>query len=297
MSTLPAQGGVLPVHKPSGPTSHDVVARARRALGIRRIGHTGTLDPFASGLLLLCVGPATRLAEYLSPLPKTYLATVRLGIRTSTDDVEGEVLSRSDAWRELDRKAVEEALTPFRGRIRQLPPAYSAKKVDGVAAHRRARRGEVVELREVEVEVHELELLDFAPPELELRVHCSSGTYVRALARDLGERLGTGAHLTALRRIRIGPVELERAVPLEALEDPAAVGEAWIPPLEALGHLPRVSLQPEDAALLRHGRAVPAPEAGLPRGTPLALEAGGALVAVGSLEGGEIRPKKVFVRG
>ena len=150
---------VLPVDKPEGPTSHDVVAQARKALGIRKVGHTGTLDPFASGLLILCVGRATRLAEYLSGLDKTYEATAKLGITTDTLDRDGKVLEDRVGWRELAEPAVAEALSTFQGEIEQVPPQFSAKKVDGVAMHRRARRGEQVRLEPCVVTVHSIELL------------------------------------------------------------------------------------------------------------------------------------------
>ena len=292
--TLPGAGGVLPVDKPAGPTSHDVVARARRSLGTRRVGHTGTLDPFATGLLLLCVGPATRLSQYLTGLDKTYEATAVLGVRTETDDPEGAVVASDERWRGLSREEVEGALAARVGRQAQVPPAFSAKKVGGEAAHRRARRGEAVALEPVEVEVFEAGLLDLALPEARFRVRCSSGTYVRALARDLGEDLGTGAHLSALRRTGVGPFGVEGALSLEALDDPAAVAAAWIPPARALAHLPRVEVSADEAARLAHGQTLrPASDAAPPEG-PVAAVREGELVAVGEMEEGALRPRKVF---
>ncbi|MBW3535341.1 MAG: tRNA pseudouridine(55) synthase TruB, partial [Gemmatimonadetes bacterium] len=226
--TAAEAGGVLPVDKPAGPTSHDVVGMARRALETRRVGHTGTLDPFATGLLLLCVGPATRLSEYLTGLDKTYEATALLGTRTETEDAEGAVVSRDDRWKALEPSEVRDAVAAMVGPMAQVPPAFSAKKVAGEAAHRRARRGESFTLEAVVVEVYAAELLEVALPEIRFRVRCSSGTYVRALARDLGESLGTGAHLTALRRTRVGAFPVDGALPPPALEDPAAVSAAWI---------------------------------------------------------------------
>ncbi|NIP58321.1 MAG: tRNA pseudouridine(55) synthase TruB, partial [Gemmatimonadetes bacterium] len=201
--------GVLPVDKPVGPTSHDVVARARRALDTGRIGHTGTLDPFASGLLLLCVGPATRLSEYLTALEKSYVAVARLGVGTDTLDPEGAVVERSDSWSELDRARIEEASASFLGRREQVPPQFSAKKVGGEAMYARARRGERVELSPIPVEIHELELLGVDLPDVRLRIRCSSGTYVRALARDLGAALGEPAHLAELRRTAVGSFRVQ----------------------------------------------------------------------------------------
>src|SRR5690606_5028509 len=173
--------GVLPVDKPAGPTSHDVVAQARRALGERRIGHTGTLDPFASGLLLLCVGRATRIAEYLTDMPKAYRATMRLGAATDTDDATGSVVAESDAWRTLDDATIRAAFAAEAGRRPQRPPAYSAKKIAGERAHRLARRGEIVELPDVDIEVHAIEVIAIALPEITFHVRCSSGTYIRSI--------------------------------------------------------------------------------------------------------------------
>jgi tRNA pseudouridine55 synthase len=285
---------VLAVDKAEGPTSHDVVARVRRTLGERRVGHTGTLDPFASGLIVLCLGPATRLAEYLSSLDKEYLACVRLGQRTATHDREGDVVAESDAWRGLSRAAVEDALRAFAGPLLQRPPEFSAKKVGGVAAYRKARRGEPVELAPAAVTVHELELLSFEPPFARVRVVCSSGTYVRALARDVGDALGVGAHLTELRRTRVGPFRVEDAARADALDDRASLLARVIPPARALAHLPSVSLGEQDVRRLAHGQEVDAPAAGVPEGRPLAVLQGGALVAVATSVGGRLRPRKVF---
>lgn len=299
MIRLPGEGGVLPVDKPSGPTSHDVVARARRALDIRKIGHTGTLDPFASGLLLLCVGSATRLAEYLTGLDKTYRATVRLGTSTDSGDPEGAVVGESDAWRGLDAADVEAALAGFRGRISQVPPRFSAKKIAGERAYRRARRGEEVELEAVEVEVHELELERLDLPDVEIRLRCSSGTYVRALGRDLGERLGALAHLARLRRTRAGTVSVEDAVSLDGLEDARAVERAWISPARAVAHLPSVEVAGDEAVRLAHGQTIrlrdEAPATALPQETVAVLR-GSDLVAVAARQGDRLRPRKVFLR-
>jgi len=278
--------------KPEGPTSHDVVAAARRALGQRRIGHTGTLDPFASGLMLLCVGSATRLAEFLTGMDKAYEATVLLGAATDSGDRDGEISSASDAWREVTADDVERALAGLRGAILQRPPALSAKKVEGVAAHRRVRRGEEVELAPQEVTVHELRAVAFAPPELRLFVRCSSGTYVRALARDLGEALGVGGHLTALRRTSVGPFGVAGALAPEDLSDPDRVAAAWLSPLDALRHLPRVDVAAAAVDDLEHGRSVEAPET--PDGETVVAAAGERLVAVGAVRQGRFRPRKVF---
>jgi tRNA pseudouridine55 synthase len=290
--------GVLAVDKPSGPTSHDVVGRARRALGVRRVGHTGTLDPFATGLLLLCVGTATRLAEFLTDLDKSYDAEAVLGISTDTLDRQGTVVAESEAWRDTTRAEVEAALEGLRGPILQVPPQYSAKKVGGVAMHRRARRGETVALEPRPVTVRELELVEVDLPRLRLRVRCSSGTYVRALARDLGEALGVGAHLAELRRTAVGGFRVEDAVALEELDAAGRGGDgvpdrAWHTPLEALAHLPSEEVSRERARALAHGQILPA--AGAEDRGPVALSCEGALVAVAEVVAGRVRPRKVFL--
>jgi tRNA pseudouridine55 synthase len=283
--------GVLPVDKPVGPTSHDLVAMARRALGLPRIGHTGTLDPFASGLLLLCLGPATRLAEYLTARPKTYLATMRLGTSTDTDDLTGAVVASSEGWRDLSGADIDAALARQVGAIEQLPPVYSAKKVGGERAHRTARRGGEVERRPVRVTLYSLEVREVSLPEVTFEVTCSAGTYVRAIARDAGETLGVGAHLVGLRRTRIGDLDVAGAVSREELESPERVAGALLTPLQAVSHLPSLRVDDATAARVRHGNAVAlaAPE-GL---VALATEAG-ELLAIAQAGEGTVRPKKVL---
>ena len=283
--------GVLPIDKPVGPTSHDMVARARRALGIRRVGHTGTLDPFASGLLLLCLGRSTRLAEYLTGLPKTYAATLRLGVATDTDDRLGAEIAVTDAWRELEPAAIEAALHARRGRQLQLPPDYSARKVGGERAYRLARAGTTPALEPSEIDVYVLDVTRIAPPEVDFTVRCSAGTYIRSIARDVGAALGVGAHLTALRRTAIGEHTVERALPADLLEDAAARARVLLPPLAALGHMPRVGVTAADAAAVLHGRAIVSPP-GLHG--PIALVAEGELLAIAQADGQTLRPRKVF---
>jgi tRNA pseudouridine55 synthase len=287
--------GVLPVDKPQGPTSHDVVAAARRALGIRRIGHTGTLDPFATGLLLLCVGQATRLAEYLSGLSKSYVGVAHLGTTTETDDPDGAVTGRSESWRELSREQVELAFARQVGIFAQVPPRFSAKKVGGEALHRKARRGEIVEPAAVQVEVKHLAILRCDLPEVEFEIHCSSGTYVRSVARDVGQTLGCGAFLASLRRTAIGPHEVESALPMSRLSDAAAVRGAWLTPLAALPHLPQVAVADADARRLAVGAATPAPSDAPPDGTVL-VATNGDLLAVACVQRGWLQPQKVFHR-
>lgn len=304
--------GLLLADKSAGPSSHDIVQRARRALGTRRVGHTGTLDPFATGLLLLLAGRATRLAEYFHRLPKAYAATLRLGVETRTHDHTGEPARESAAWREVDDRALEAALAVHRGAIRQRPPAFSAKRVEGRRAHRAARSGERVSLEPVPVTVHALELVDYEPPEARLRAVVSTGTYVRALARDVGRALGCGAHLTSLRRTAIGPFGVEEALPDGELE-PGLLGRLdeggaswWREPAAALAWLPRRVADDGEAVRIRTGRSIPAGEPGAPGGGPADAESGpppvavlhrGRLLAVAERVDGDLRPRKVFPDG
>ena len=285
--------GVLLVDKPPGPTSHDIVREARARLGLRRVGHAGTLDPFASGLLVLCLGPSTRISQYLSALGKGYRATARLGVSTSTHDVDGDVLEESSGWRELDDSSVRGALEGFQGSIRQVPPRYSAKKVRGSAAHRRVRRGEAVRLDPVPVEVYEIGQIRCSLPFVTFTVRCSSGTYIRALARDLGRTLETGAHLTALRRTAVGPMSVRHAVPADELGEDLPPA-AHLSAARALAHLPAVHVGEEDAARLARGQAIEPAVAPVPEADPVVALERGALVAIGVGRDGVLRPRKVF---
>lgn len=284
--------GVLPVDKPAGPTSHDIVARARRALQTRRIGHTGTLDPFASGLLLLCLGTATRLAEYLTDLPKTYRATLRLGVQTNTDDREGEPVSQSEAWSSLSRQDVEGALLTQVGERMQVPPAFSAKRVAGERMYDKARRGEEVDLPPVPVTIHSLDVTRFAPPEVDFDVTVSSGTYIRAIARDAGEQLGVGAHLAQLRRSAIGEWSVDRAV--DGAEIDADLARArLIPPAQAVGHLARVTVSAGEKAAIGYGQRLE--NRGGREGVIALIDEEGDLVAIAEASGEVIQPRKVFL--
>jgi tRNA pseudouridine55 synthase len=306
-ATDEAQPGVLLVDKPEGPTSHDLVAMARRALAIRRVGHTGTLDPFASGLLLLCVGRATRLVEYFHALPKCYEAAIVLGSETATDDHTGEERMRSDAWKSLDLAAVIQATSALEGPQSQVPPVYSARKIGGRRAHRLAREGREFEVAPSEITIHSIDITHWEPPHLQIVVRVSTGTYVRALARDLGRALGCGAHLSALRRTSIGPFEVGRARRAEELQTAAESGGDDLPlltPLEALDWLPRRELSGSEAVEIAHGRPVDAVAIAEPRisgfvsidpgGGPVLLEYGGELAAIARRDGPLLRPVKVL---
>jgi len=274
--------------KPAGPTSHDVVDTVRRALGLTRVGHLGTLDPFAAGLLVVVVGRATRLAAYAGAWSKAYVGTIRFGVVTATDDPTGEVVRTSEAWRGLDAAAVREALDRFRagGGYTQRPPAYSAVKIAGERAYRRARRGEDPAPAPRAVAVHELELEALALPDARFRAVVGAGTYLRSLARDVGEALGCGAHLAELRRTRVGAFRLEDAVAPERVT-PGDVRDG----AALVADLPRRELSAEERAAVVHGRSIP----GCPPDSrhPVALFAGGALVAVAEPVGELLKPRVV----
>jgi tRNA pseudouridine55 synthase len=274
------------VDKPAGPTSHDVVQRVRRVLKTRAVGHTGTLDPFATGLLVVLVGRATRLARFVEAEAKTYLATARLGVATDTDDGTGTPLGTPADLTALTEARVAEALAGFAGEQRQRPPRYSAKHVDGERSYRLARRGVTVQPAETTVVVRQIDLVEYAPAELVFRVTVSAGTYVRALARDLGERLGVGAHLTALRRESIGALRVEDAVRLAEID-----ASAVRPARAVLGHLPAIELDEATRAAVSHGRAVPA--AADARGDVVLVHEG-ELVAVARAGDGWLRPSVVL---
>lgn len=286
--------GLLLVDKPEGPTSHDVVRQVRRALGIRRVGHTGTLDPFASGLLLLCVGRATRLAEYFHLLPKTYRGVAVLGERTDTDDRTGCVLETSDAWAVVTLDDVRTAASRLEGEHEQRPPAYSAKRVGGRRAYEAARAGETVNLEPVAVSVHRFTVTGLVGSDIAFEAEVSTGTYIRALARDLGEELGCPAHLASLRRTSVGPFHVDGAVPSTEHLPESISSVSWRSPAEALSWLPNHQLADAEVARIQFGQAIvnPDPEAG--SDSLVALLGGERLVAVARAVAGELRPEKVF---
>jgi tRNA pseudouridine55 synthase len=296
-----AISGVLVVDKPVGMTSHDVVEAIRRGTGIRRAGHTGTLDPRASGVLVILVGPAVRLSEYVSASDKRYQAIIRLGSSTDTFDAEGKFV-RSDQPVNVTEEQFETILKQFEGEIEQTPPPYSAVKVGGRRAYDMARQGEEVELAPRKIQVHHLEVLEWAPPEVVVDVHCSSGTYVRSLANDMGNALGTGAYLVGLRRTKSGRFSLRDATPLRKLQEAFTAGNWYqflIPAAEALGDWTAVELNPDDVEEVRHGHRVKAaagvPQPDLVRGVSMAGELIALMVpATGEDGSAEWQPKKVF---
>ncbi len=270
------------------------MALVRRGTGVRRIGHAGTLDPLASGVLVLCLGAATRLSEYAMRSPKRYRARIRLGLATDTDDAAGRVIVERPVDH-LTQAQVEAALAAFHGEIIQLPPAYSAIKQGGRKLYELARAGQPVDAAPRVVAIHRLDLLECDLPFLTLEVDCAPGTYIRSLARDLGEALGVGAHLAALVRLASGPFRIEDAVPLDALRAAMQDGswrDCLLPPDLALHDLPAVTLDDDQAGRIRHGGVIPAPPDAA--GEYRACDSTGALLAILAATGGRWRPVKVF---
>jgi tRNA pseudouridine55 synthase len=291
--------GVLVIDKPAGPTSFDVVRRVRRLARAGKAGHTGTLDPAATGVLAVCLDDAVKLQQWLAEGDKAYQATVALGAATATEDAEGEVIARGDPSG-LEAGAIRAAAAGLVGEIEQVPPMYSAVRVGGRRLHEAARAGEEVERapRRVRVDALELERVEPVRDGLLLArfsVRCGKGTYVRTLAADLGRRLGVPAHLAALRRTRAGPFGLDGAIGLDEAEalDPAALRARLVPLAEALGTFPAVALADAEVRDLVHGRAVA--RAGAADGLSRALAPDGRLVAVCEARGGVLRPVRVLL--
>ncbi len=288
-----ARDGLLVVDKPAGWTSHDVVARVRSLTGTRRVGHAGTLDPMATGVLVLGVGKATRLLGHLALTDKAYDATVRLGVATLTDDAEGEVVARADASG-VTAAMLDRSVAALTGPLQQVPSAVSAVKVDGRRAYARVRAGEQVQLAPRAVVVRTFDVVavraDGTALDVDVRVECSSGTYVRALARDLGGALGVGGHLVALRRTRVGPYDLSAARTLDEL-----AGEFVMLPLAAAvaSAFPRLDVDAATARRVGHG--VPLPASGLSAGPVGVFGPGNALLALVQDSDGRARPLAVFV--
>jgi len=248
--------GIIVVDKPQGWTSHDAVGKMRRLANTRKVGHLGTLDPMATGVLPLVIGRATRLAQFYVRSDKVYDARVRFGYSPDTYDAAGTATS-APVDPVLDREAIERKLEPFRGEFLLRPPAVSAKKIQGVPAYRLARQQVAVEMKPVPVEVFELKLLEIEGPEARIWAHCSAGTYMRSIAHELGQAMGWGAHLSALRRERSGdfPIEQARTIPdLEALAAEGRLAEALIPASSLLPAFPAVIIDPATAGLVRHGQ-------------------------------------------
>ncbi len=284
--------GVLVVDKPQGPTSFDVVQKVRHALKVRKAGHTGTLDPMATGVLAICLGDATRVAQYLTDGDKAYEAVIRLGAETDTLDAEGTVTATLPLP-QLNRGVLEAALAPFRGVIMQTPPMYSAIKVGGKRLYELARAGEEVERKPREITVYELELRDFSANEVRVFVKASKGFFVRSLAQDLGRALGSGAHLTALRRVASGPFVIAQAVPLaEVIARGAEVVSQLVPADVAIASIPSVMVSEAQVAQVLHGVQVETVREGLVR----VLGPDGKLLALADGERGRLKYRRVLVR-
>lgn len=279
----PTADGLLLVDKPAGMTSHDVVAIARRALGVHRVGHAGTLDPFATGLLVLLVGRATRLLPFLDGEPKVYDATLRLGAETDTDDATGAVTREAPV---PDDQVVRDAIATLTGSLIQQPPAYSAKQVDGTRAYKAARAGMPLELPSVPVTVFEWTVHEHAGAEWRVTISCGGGTYIRALARDVGRLSGSAAHLSELRRVSSGPFSVSEASPAHQV-----TSSALLPMRDAVRSLPAQTLDDANLAHVLHGRPVPASVAGH---LGALLDGEGTLVAVADRIGDTWHPKVVL---
>jgi tRNA pseudouridine55 synthase len=281
--------GLLVLDKPTGMTSRDAVNRIQRQLPRRsRIGHTGTLDPLATGVLVVCLGQATRLAEYVQSMRKTYRTTFLLGSTSDTDDADGTVVASSGA-QAIPRSVIESAISTFLGEIEQIPPAFSAAKIGGQRAYDLARKGGDVDLQPRRVTVYGIDVLSYSWPSLELEVRCSKGTYIRSIARDLGQRLGCGALVSVLRRVAVGPFTPDQAISLDA--SIATICERLRPMAEAVSELPRVIIDEDDAKRLCHGQSI---AGGNASGTAAAFLTTGDLIAIAECSNGRINPTKVI---
>ena len=287
--------GLLNLYKPSGPTSHDLVVAVRRGTRIKKVGHAGTLDPLATGVLVLCLGPATRLSAYVMRSPKTYVARVRFGVETDTYDGAGRIVAEDS--RPVERTHVEEALAQFRGTIAQVPPMYSAIKQGGRKLYELAREGETVARPPREVTIWRLELRRWEPPEADLLVECSPGTYIRSLAHDLGRVVGVGAHLAALERTASGAFTADEAVRWDEFQGAMHAGQ-WqrylLPPDLALRDLPAVHLDAAGADDVRHGRFIAVDPAAGDAPEARAYGPDGALLAILERRGTRWKPARVF---
>jgi len=281
---------ILLIDKPPGPTSHDIVHQVRRAIGEGRVGHAGTLDPPASGLLVVLVGRATRLARFAAALRKSYEGVIRFGRETTTDDATGETTLAADGWK-LAADDVRRAAEIVKSRPTQVPPAISAKKIGGRRAYRIARGGETPELKPVAVAIERLLVTPVPerPTDYRITVDCSSGTYIRSIARDVGREAGVPAHLLELRRIRIGPWDVAAAI-APGPDLPEMIAARWRPMREAVAHLPRVELHAEDARRFAQGQKLKTGAAP----SPVAVFAASELIGIADVEDGLLKPDVVL---
>ncbi|HTG02082.1 MAG TPA: tRNA pseudouridine(55) synthase TruB [Nitrospirota bacterium] len=290
--------GVININKPQGLTSHDVVLQARRITGEKRIGHTGTLDPLATGVLVLCLGRATRIAQYLEAGEKEYEAMLRLGVTTDTLDAGGRVLSEKQ-YDPPSKDRVLHVLSGFLGEIHQKPPAYSAIKINGVPSYRLAREGRSPELARRAVTVSSIEILEYQYPFVRIHVQCTKGTYIRSLCADIGEELGTGAYLAELKRTRSGKFSLDESLSLDELERAAREGEiarVLCSVNDALSHLPLVPISPDEMKKVMHGNRITLQQTTGSEGNGLVRigDGAGVLLAIAKKTGRELQPQLVF---
>ncbi len=293
MKVKPDHTGLLLIDKESGPTSHDIVAVLRRMLGIRRIGHCGTLDPLATGLLVLCLGNYTRLNPWLSARDKEYVATLELGATSDTGDAEGQIEPHPSPKMPSEAD-IANCLSQFTGEIDQVPPAFSAIKVGGVRSHKLARAGKQTELKARRVRIDQIEVLSFSYPRLEIRVCCSKGTYIRSLAMDMGEVLGCGAHLSALRRTAIGPMRIGDALSIVEVQDhidEQTLEGQFLSPRLALPELQHVCVEEQDLVRFGHGNRIDLD--GLP-GEYAVYSGDGHLCGIGRCEDEQLQPTIVL---
>lgn len=299
--------GILVINKPAGFTSHDVVSRVRRILHTKRVGHTGTLDPFATGVMVILVGQATRLAQFLDKDVKEYQAVVRFGFETNTGDVSGSPKSEDATPKVVRISDIESVLHHFRGEIEQIPPMYSAKKIDGKKLYELARKGETVERKPVAVTIHELAVSGPASiaggegdefDTISMRVRCSAGTYIRTLAEDIGQKLGVGAHLTELRRNAAGKFSIDESITLEELANLTDPSRGLIAMTDAVSHLAKFTVADDRVGKTRNGLSTRVFDTEFNNDQSIQmLNAAGELIAIGSFDAAEnvIRPKVVLV--
>ncbi len=289
------------VDKPSGPTSHDMVRKIRNWTGIKRVGHGGTLDPLASGLLPIAVNNATRLVEYISEHRKTYTAQIQLGVSTDTDDAQGNIIEKAQVP-EISQMQMDSILETFRGKIQQTPPAYSAVKVNGLIAHHAARRGQPLEIQPRSVTVHRIDIDTWKSPNLFLTLIVSSGTYVRAIARDLGATLKCGGHIVSIRRTAIGPITIADAHSPSRIQNAFKNGNGWklaISPSRIIEHWPKITLNNIQRSQILHGQSIDTSIHALTSTHMLAFDGEGGILAIlvpEEITKGRWRPIKVLAK-
>jgi len=285
---------VINLNKPKGISSQQAVTRVKRITGVKKAGHAGTLDPMATGILLVCTGEATKITRFLSDLDKEYLTVMKLGEKTDTYDSEGTVVQRNEDF-SLEKEDVENVLAGFRGTIEQTPPMFSALKMGGRPLYSLARRGIMVERARREITIHEMEITEFSLPFVGMRISCSKGTYIRSLCNDIGEMLGMGAHITSLQRTQIGRFRIEDSVTLDELQKSPAAGNAFVSIDEALGHLGEISLDERDFTRAKNGLSVTQHIPGLPQGSFVRVKDPlGHLFAIGMILEGTVKIERIL---